>query len=107
MDKMSENQQPGEVVLDRQRDKTATPKQYRVILLNDDYTTMEFVIAVLEEVFQKNPAEAFRLMMQVHTQGNAVCGIYTYEVAETKVADVRDRAGNEGFPSQANIEEDR
>ena len=107
MDKMNEDRQPGEVVLDRQQDKTATPKQYRVILLNDDYTTMEFVIAVLEEVFQKNPAEAFRLMMQVHTQGGAVCGVYTYEVAETKIANVRDRAGNEGFPLQARIEEDR
>ena len=94
-------------VLEETRLKTRKPTRFKVILLNDDYTTMEFVIAVLEEVFQKNPAEAFRLMMQVHTQGNAVCGIYTYEVAETKVADVRDRAGNEGFPLQANIEEDR
>ena len=89
------------------KSRTDKPKLFRVLLHNDDYTTMEFVIAVLEEVFQKNPAEAFRLMMQVHTQGNAVCGVYTYEVAETKVADVRDRAGNEGFPLQANIEEDR
>ncbi len=97
----------GGAVLERQQDKTATPKQYRVLLLNDDYTTMEFVVAVLEEVFHKSPAEAFRLMMQVHTQGRAVCGTYTYEVAETKVSTVRDRAAHEGFPLQANIEEDR
>ena len=78
---------------------------YRVVLLNDDYTTMEFVVSVLEGIFQKSPAEAFRLMMQVHTQGRAACGTYTYEVAETKVAAVRDLAKREGFPLQASLEE--
>ena len=78
--------QPGGDVRERQEQQAATPKLYRVVLLNDDYTTMEFVVAVLEDVFQKGPAEAFRLMMQIHTQGRAVCGVYTYEVAETKAA---------------------
>ena len=78
---------------------------YRVVLLNDDYTTMEFVVSVLEGVFQKGPAEAFRLMMQVHTKGQAACGTYTHEVAETKVDTVRDMAQREGFPLQAAIEE--
>ena len=78
---------------------------YRVVMLNDDYTTMEFVVSVLEGVFQKSPAEAFRLMMQVHTQGRAVCGTYTYEVAETKVDAVRNLAARAGFPLQASIEE--
>ena len=78
---------------------------YRVVLLNDDYTTMEFVVNVLEGVFQKGPAEAFRLMMQVHTKGQAECGTYTHEVAETKVDTVRDMAQREGFPLQAAIEE--
>ena len=98
--------QPGCDVLERTRDGVATPKLYRVLLLNDDYTTMEFVVAVLESVFQKTPAEAFRLMMQVHTEGRAVCGAYTYEVAETKVDTVRQFAERDGFPLQAAIEGD-
>ena len=69
-----------------------------MLLINDDYTTMEFVVSVLEGVFQKSPAEAFRLMMRVHTEGQAACGTYTYEVAETKVATVRDLAASRGFP---------
>ena len=97
--------QPDGDVRERHEEKTRTPKLYRVVLLNDDYTTMEFVISVLEGLFQKSPAEAFRLMMQVHTQGRAACGTYTYEVAETKVATVRDLANREGFPLQASLEE--
>lgn len=92
---------PGDTVLERRQHKTKTPKMYRVVLLNDDYTTMEFVVSVLEGMFQKSPAEAFRLMMQVHTQGQATCGTYTYEIAETKVDSVRDMAQREGFPLQA------
>ena len=98
--------QPGAGVLERQREKTETPRLYRVLLINDDYTTMEFVVSVLETVFQKSPAEAFRLMMRVHTEGQAACGVYTYEVAETKVATVRDLATAKGYPLQATIEED-
>ena len=97
---------PGGAVLEQREQKTQTPKMYRVLLLNDDYTTMEFVVSVLEGVFQKSPAEAFRLMMHVHTQGRAVCGTYTYEVAETKVGTVRELAEQEGFPLQASIEEE-
>ena len=98
--------QPGGAVLERTRDEAVTPKLYRVLLLNDDYTTMEFVVAVLEEVFQKTPAEAFRLMMQIHTEGRAVCGAYTYEVAETKVDTVQQLAERDGFPLQATMEGD-
>ena len=98
--------QPGGDVLEQQHQKTQTPKMFRVVLLNDDYTTMEFVVGVLESVFQKSPAEAYRLMMQVHTQGRAVCGIYTYEVAETKAGSVHDLASNKGVPLQASIEEE-
>ncbi|MCY4634440.1 MAG: ATP-dependent Clp protease adaptor ClpS [Acidobacteria bacterium] len=101
-----DDRQSGGEVLERTRDKTVTPKLYRVLLLNDDYTTMEFVVAVIEEVFRKTPAEAFRLMMQVHTEGRAVCGAYTYEVAETKVDTVRQLAERGGFPLQAAIEGD-
>ena len=100
-----ETTRPGDAVLEETQQKTKTPKMYRVLLLNDDYTTMEFVVSVLEGVFQKSPAESFRLMMQVHTQGQATCGTYTFEVAETKVDTVRDMAQREGFPLQASIEE--
>jgi len=96
---------PSGAILERQKQETRTPKMYRVVLLNDDYTAMEFVVQVLENVFQKNPAEAFRLMMQVHTQGRAVCGVYTHEVAETKVETVGDLAKRQGFPLQASLEE--
>lgn len=104
---MAGETRPDGAVLDehKQQHKTKTPKLYRVVLLNDDYTTMEFVVGVLEGVFQKGPAEAFRLMMQVHTEGRATCGAYTYEVAETKVQTVRELAQREGFPLQASIEE--
>ncbi len=100
------DRQPGGAVLERTRDETVTPRLYRVLLLNDDYTTMEFVVAVLEEVFQKTPAEAFRLMMQIHTEGQAVCGAYTHEVAETKVDTVQQLAERDGFPLQATMEGD-
>jgi ATP-dependent Clp protease adaptor protein ClpS len=100
-----ETAQPGDAVLQKRQRKTKTPKMYKVLLLNDDYSTMEFVISVLEGIFQKGPAEAFRLMMQVHTQGQAPCGTYTFEVAETKVDTVREMAQSEGFPLQARIEE--
>jgi len=100
-----EDPAPDDAVLERRQHKTETPKMYRVMLLNDDYTTMEFVASVLEGVFQKSPAEAFHLMMQIHTKGQATCGTYTHEIAETKVDTVRDIAQREGFPLQAAIEE--
>ena len=88
-----------------EREKTAVPKRFKVLLYNDDYTTMEFVVHVLESIFDKGPAEAYRIMMEVHTQGRGVCGAYTYEVAETKVATVHELARTEGFPLRAGIEE--
>lgn len=93
-------------VLEETRDKTQKPTLYKVILLNDDYTTMEFVVQVLEEVFHKTPAEAYRIMMQVHAQGRGICGAYSYEVAETKVATTQDLARRDGFPLQATLEEE-
>ena len=93
-------------VLEETRDKTRKPTLYKVILLNDDYTTMEFVMQVLEEVFHKNPAEAYRIMMLVHTEGHGICGAYSYEVAETKVATTQDLARRDGFPLQATLEEE-
>jgi ATP-dependent Clp protease adaptor protein ClpS len=92
------------VVTESER-KLKHPPMYRVLLHNDDYTTMEFVVHVLEAVFQKGPAEAFKIMLDVHRRGRGVCGAYTYEVAETKVTTVHDMARKEGFPLRAGVEE--
>ena len=101
-----DHRQPGTDVLEKTKAITKEPTLYRVILHNDDYTTMGFVVDILETVFHKQPAEAYRLMMQVHIQGRAVCGMYTHEVAETQVAAVRDLATRNGFPLQASMEEE-
>ncbi len=95
----------GELVLERPKDQTQQPPMFKVVLLNDDYTTMEFVVDVLIEVFHKQPAEAHRIMMQVHTEGQGVCGVYPFEVAETKVDAVHQLARQHGFPLRANLEE--
>ena len=95
----------GGELAERTRQKAKTPELFRVILHNDDYTTMQFVIEVLEDIFNKSPAEAFRIMMQVHQAGHGLCGTYSYEVAETKVAMVHDRAKEAGFPLRASVEE--
>ncbi len=98
------DRQTGGEILERTRQETKKPELYKVLLLNDDYTTMDFVVEVLEEVFHKQPAEAFRIMMHVHTQGKGLCGVYPFEVAETKVATVVDRARENGFPLRAAME---
>ena len=91
---------------ERKREKTQLPRLYRVVLHNDDYTTLEFVVQVLEQVFKKSPAEAYRIMMHVHTRGVGVCGAYTHEVAETKVVTVHELAREAGFPLRASMEEE-
>ena len=98
-----DRQTSGEV-LERTRQETKKPELYKVLLLNDDYTTMEFVVEILESVFNKAPAEAYRIMMAVHTQGQGLCGVYPFEVAETKVATVVDLARGNGFPLRATME---
>jgi ATP-dependent Clp protease adaptor protein ClpS len=87
------------------RPEIKEPSLYRVVLLNDDYTPMQFVVDVLEEVFQKSPAEAYRIMMQVHLNGRGVAGVYPWEVAETKVDALLSRAREAGHPLQATIED--
>ncbi|MCL4813034.1 MAG: ATP-dependent Clp protease adaptor ClpS [Vicinamibacteraceae bacterium] len=97
--------QTGGETLERTKLETREPTLFKVILHNDDYTTMEFVVEVLETVFHKGPAEAFRIMMQVHTEGQGLCGLYPYEIAETKVATVHELAQENGFPLRASLEE--
>jgi ATP-dependent Clp protease adaptor protein ClpS len=92
-------------VLERADTETRLPRLYRVLLHNDDYTTMEFVVEVLEGIFGKSPAEAFRIMLHVHENGIGVCGAYPHEIAETKVALVHRRARGRGFPLRASLEE--
>lgn len=96
--------QTGGEVLERTREQLKKPELFKVLLLNDDYTTMDFVVEILETVFNKGPAEAFRIMMMVHTQGKGLCGVYPFEVAETKVASVVERARENGFPLRAAME---
>jgi ATP-dependent Clp protease adaptor protein ClpS len=97
--------QTGGAVKERVDVKPQHPKLYNVILLNDDYTTMEFVMQILETLFQKPPAEAYRIMMHVHRNGRGLAGVYTYEVAETKAEKVAELASGAGFPLRAIIEE--
>lgn len=99
----TDRQTDGEI-LERTKQETKKPDLYKVLLLNDDYTTMDFVVEVLESIFHKQPAEAFRIMMAVHTQGKGLCGVYPHEVAETKVDTVMERARENGFPLRAAME---
>ena len=81
------------------------PPLYQVVLLNDDYTPMEFVVDVLERFFRMEPAAATRVMLEVHTQGKGVCGVFTYEIAETKVAQVTTYARDNQHPLLCTLEE--
>lgn len=81
------------------------PKQYNVYLLNDDYTSMDFVVDVLMKIFHKNFQEAHRIMMEVHQKGRGLCGVYPFEIAETKVHQVAKSARESGFPLKAILEE--
>lgn len=92
-------------VKERVKVEKQDPTLYKVVLLNDDYTTMEFVIRVLESVFQKSPAEAYRIMMHVHLNGRGIAGVYPWEIAETKAETVAALARESEFPLRAAIEE--
>ena len=91
-------------VATKTRPKTKKPSLYRVLLLNDDYTPMEFVILILEEVFNKSREDAMRIMLHVHNQGVGECGVFPYEVAETKVTRVMDAARRNSHPLQCVME---
>lgn len=83
---------------------TTTAPQYKVLLLNDDYTPMDFVLYVLERFFSKSQAEAEVVMMEAHQKGVSVAGVYPFEIAETKVAQVLDAAKGEGYPLRVRLE---
>jgi ATP-dependent Clp protease adaptor protein ClpS len=95
----------GDAVKERVQTQKKEPQLFKVLLLNDDYTTMEFVVHVLENVFQKSPAEAYQIMMHVHVNGRGIAGVYTWEVAETKAEKVVSLARESGFPLKAVTEE--
>ncbi len=88
------------------RPKTKKPSMYKVLILNDDYTPMEFVVHILERFFNKNRQEATDIMLHVHRRGVGICGIFTYEVAETKVAQVMDFARANEQPLQCTMEKE-
>lgn len=88
------------------RPKTKKPSMYKVLMLNDDYTPMEFVVMALERVFNRSHEDAMQIMLHVHQKGVGVCGVYTYEVAETKATQVMEMARLNQHPLQCSIEKD-
>jgi ATP-dependent Clp protease adaptor protein ClpS len=97
---------PATKVVVKDRPKTKKPAMYRVILLNDDYTPMEFVVQVLERFFQKSREDATQIMLHVHRRGVGICGVFTYEVAETKVHQVVEFARRHQHPLQCTLEKE-
>lgn len=97
---------PNTGVIVKPRTKTKKPSMYKVLMLNDDFTPMEFVVHVLERFFGKNREEATRIMLHVHQRGVGICGVYTFEVAETKVNQVVDYARRHQHPLQCSLEKD-
>lgn len=102
---MSPMPDSGDAIKERTEVQKKDPTLFKVVLLNDDYTTMDFVIQVLESIFQKSPAEAYRIMMHVHLNGKGIAGLYPWEVAETKADAVISLARESGYPLKAVVEE--
>ncbi len=96
----------GTGIATKSRAKTKKPSMYKVLMLNDDYTPMEFVVAVLERFFRKQHEEAVQIMLHVHQKGVGICGVFTYEVAETKVTQVMDYARKHQHPLQCTLEKE-
>ena len=95
---------PPDLVVEKKSAKTAPPPMYQVILLNDDYTPMEFVVDVLQRFFGKNQDEATRIMLQVHHEGKGVCGIYPHDIAASRIAQVSRYARSRQHPLQCAME---
>jgi len=96
---------PNTSVITKVKPKTKRPNLYRVLILNDDYTPMEFVVDVLERIFNMDRTTATRVMLEVHTRGKGVCGVFTFEIAETKVAQVTTYARQHQHPLLCTMEE--
>lgn len=94
----------GDLIVQEAKPKHDKPRMYKVILLNDDYTPMEFVIEILKSFFQMDEAKATRIMLEVHTKGKGVCGVYTRDIAETKVAMVNDYSRSNEHPLLCDME---
>jgi ATP-dependent Clp protease adaptor protein ClpS len=105
LDKHGENG-PATGVIVKAKPKTKKPSMYKVLMLNDDYTPMEFVVHILERFFSKSREEATRIMLHVHRRGVGICGVFTYEVAETKVTQVMDFARQHQHPLQCTLEKE-
>jgi len=97
--------QHSSTVLAPERIKAKPPRMYKVVLFNDDFTTMEFVIEVLQRFFDMNRERALQIMLKVHNEGSAVCGVYSRDVAETKVTRVSEFAKEHGHPLRCGMEE--
>jgi ATP-dependent Clp protease adaptor protein ClpS len=103
-DDRDDERRTGVGVATRTRAKTKKPTPYRVLMLNDDYTPMEFVVLVLQRFFRMNMEQATQVMLHVHQKGVGVCGVFSYEVAETKVSQVMDFAKQNQHPLQCTLE---
>ncbi|MED5535177.1 MAG: ATP-dependent Clp protease adapter ClpS [Pseudomonadota bacterium] len=93
------------LAIEEARPRLKKPPLYRVVLLNDDYTPMDFVVQILQGIFSMDRSSATRIMLQVHTKGKGICGVYTYEIAETKVAQVTGLAQKHQHPLLCTMEE--
>jgi ATP-dependent Clp protease adaptor protein ClpS len=105
MTERSNNGQQGDLLLEKSKPKLKRPPMYKVILLNDDYTPMEFVVQVLESFFRMDREKATQVMLHVHTRGVGVCGVFTRDIAETKVAQVNDYSRSNQHPLLCTMEE--
>ena len=103
---MSAEEDPSQEILVETRPKTKRPPLYKVMLLNDDFTPMEFVVLVLERFFSKNPTQAFEIMLTVHKKGLAMVGIFSHEIAETKVSQLMDFSRRHQPPLQCTMEKE-
>lgn len=90
----------------RSQSRTKRPSMYKVIMLNDNYTTMEFVVDILKKIFNKSAMEATEIMLSVHHNGKGIAGVYCYDIAMTKISQVRDESKKSGFPLKCIIEKE-
>ncbi|MFV1992522.1 MAG: ATP-dependent Clp protease adapter ClpS [Acidiferrobacterales bacterium] len=100
------SQHSDQALVEEAKPRLQKPRMYKVILLNDDYTPMEFVVVILERFFYKNREQATQIMLHVHTRGVGVCGLYTKDIAETKVKEVLNFANENKHPLQCTLEPD-